>query len=110
VVAEQADFAAAEGDGLEVLNVEEISAAQMCVAIGLPCPQPAGVDLDLNRGSLRVCGIEVELTADVFEVPTDVGNHHVAHTEFGGRMPSFEEPTRQGSRSFCDCRASSVTS
>jgi hypothetical protein len=60
MVAEQAHFAAAEGDRAVVLNVEEISAAQMCVAVRLSCPQPAGVDLDLHRGALRVCGIEAE--------------------------------------------------
>ena len=96
MVAEQAHFAAAECDRAVVLDVEEISAAQMCVAVRLSRPQPAGLDLDLRRGALRVCGIEVELTVDVFEVPADVRDHHVAHTEFGGSVPSFEEPTRQG--------------
>ena len=96
VVAEQAHFAAAEADRAVVLDVEEISAAQMCVPVRLSCPQPAGVDLDLHRGPLRIFGIEVELTVDVFEVPADVRDHHVAHTEFGGSVPSFEEPTRQG--------------
>src|SRR5207248_11726625 len=71
------------------------------VAIRLSRPQPAGVNLDLNRGALRVCGIEVELTVDVFEVPADIRNHHVARAEFCGRMSRFEEPSRQGSpRSF----------
>jgi hypothetical protein len=34
---------------------------------------------------------------DIFEVPGDVGDHHVTYTEFRGRMPGFEEPSRQES-------------
>jgi len=36
---------------------------------------------------------------DVFEVPTDVGDHHVAYAEFRRRMARLEEPLRQGSPS-----------
>src|SRR5689334_14940236 len=36
---------------------------------------------------------------DVFEVPADVSNHHVAYTEFRGGVPRFEEPSRHGSHS-----------
>jgi len=97
VIAEQFHFAAAKPDAGMMFNVEEIGAAQMCVAIRLARPQCAGVDFDFNRGGLRPCGIEVEPAMDVFEVPADVGDHHVVYTEFRGRMSGFEEPLRQGS-------------
>lgn len=97
MVAEQAHFAAAEGDGAVVLDVEEIGAAKMCVAIRLPGPKAGRVDLDFNGGVLRVCGIEIEAAMDVFEVPADVGDHHVAHAELRRGVPRFEEPFRQGS-------------
>jgi len=71
----------------------------MRVAIRLARPQRASFDFDFNRGALRACGIEVEPTMDVFEVPADVGDHHVAYTKFRGRMPGFEEPLRQRSPS-----------
>jgi hypothetical protein len=100
VVTEQADLTATEGDRGEVLDVEEISATQMSVASRLPRPQVAGVDLYLNRRVLRACGIEDEPAADVFEMSPDVSDHHVAHTEFGGSVPRFEEPSRQGVLSF----------
>src|SRR6266576_3364230 len=60
-------------------------------------PEPPGVDLDLNRGVLRTGGIEMEPSMDVLEVPPDIGNHHMAHTEFGSGVPRFEEPSCQGS-------------
>jgi len=97
VIAEQFHFAAAKSDSGMMFNVEEIDAAQMRIAIRLARPQPAGFDFDFNYGGLRACGIEVEPTMDVFEVPADVGYHHVAYTEFRGRMSGFEEPLRQGS-------------
>ena len=80
-----------------MLDVEEIGAAQMCVAVRLSRPEPPGVDLDLNRGVLRTGGIEMEPSMDVLEVPPDIGNHHMAHTEFGSGVPRFEEPSCQGS-------------
>ena len=97
VIAEQFHFAAAQPDAGMMFNVEEIGAAQMCVAIRLASPQCAGVDFDFNRGGLWPCGIEVEPAMDVFEVAADVGDHHVAYTEFRGRMSGFEVPLRQGS-------------
>src|SRR5215469_3307389 len=95
VIAEQFHFAAAKPDAGMMLNVEEISPAQVCVAIWLARPQCAGVDLEFNRGGLWPCGIEVEPAMDVFEVPANVGDHHVAYSEFRGCMS--EEPLRQGS-------------
>ena len=97
MVTEQFHFAAAKSDGRIMFNVEEISAAQMRVANRLARPQCAGVDFDFNRGVLRACGIEGKLAVDILEVPADVRDHHVAHTEFRGRVPRFEEPSRQGS-------------
>jgi len=92
VVAEQLHVAAAKSDGRIMFNVEEISAAQMRVAIRLAGPQRAGIDFDFNRGALRACGIEGQPAVDIFEVPADVRDHHVTYTEFRGRMPGFEEP------------------
>ncbi len=96
MVAEQLPFAAAKSDGGVVLDVEEVGAAQMCVAIRLPRPEATGIDVDLDGRVLRSCGIEVEPAMDVFEVPADVSDHHVAYAEFGGRVSRFEEPSRQG--------------
>src|SRR6516162_4801897 len=96
-MAMQLHFVAAKSDGGMMFNVEKIGATQMCVAIRLARPQRAGVDFDFNRGALRACGIEVEPAMDVFEVPTDVGDHHVAYAEFRRRMARLEEPLRQGS-------------
>ena len=96
MVAEQAYFAATERDGGEVLDVKEVGAAQMRVAIRLPRPQPTSVDLDFNRGALRTCGIEVEPPVHVFKLAADVGDHHMARAEFRGRVSGFQEPTRQG--------------
>src|SRR5215467_5421314 len=86
VVTKLGDLAAAEGDGFEMLDVEKVGAAQMGVAIRLAGPEPRGVDLNFHRGALRMRGIEVDLAVDVFEVPADVGDHHVAYAEFRGSV------------------------
>src|SRR5215831_6316495 len=95
MVAEQGYFAAAEGDGGVMLDVQEVGAAQMCVAVRLSRPEPPGVDLNLYRGVLWGCGIEVEPAMDVLEVPPDIGDHHVADTEFSGCVSRFEGPACQ---------------
>ena len=48
MVAELVYFAAAEGDGGKMLNIEEVGAAQMRVAIRVPCSERAGINFDFN--------------------------------------------------------------
>jgi hypothetical protein len=59
------------------LDVEEVRAAQMGVPVGLARPDPARVDLPLERRPQAVIEVELHLPVDVLEGPAHPRDHHV---------------------------------
>src|SRR5260370_28935818 len=90
--AERLALVAGELDLRVFRYVEEIGASQMRVAVGISGPEVPRVDRHRNGGFLGVVGIVAELSIDVFEVPTDVGDHHMADAELGRCAPPLPEP------------------
>jgi len=92
-VADAVGEAAAEADLRMVLDVEEVGAAQVGVAIGLPRPQLGRVDHALEVGLHAVIQVEVDPAVHVLERTPDPGDHHVSGGELRRRVPRLERPT-----------------
>src|ERR671925_418220 len=71
------DLIPLEGDLGIFLHVEKVSALKMSVAVRLARPDAARLYLDFHRSNARVSWIEKKRAANVFEVTTNVGHHHV---------------------------------
>lgn len=89
---------AGERDPRMVLDVEEVGAAQVCVAVGLTGPDPGRVDVALKTRLHAVGKVKVQLAAHVLEEPADPGDHHVAGTELRFRVPWLKDPLSHRSR------------
>src|SRR5260370_18970714 len=89
--AERLALVAGELDLRVFRYVEEIGASQMRVAVGISGPEVPRVDRRRNGGFLGVVGIVAERSLDVFEVPPDVGDHHMADAELGRCVPRLQE-------------------
>jgi len=91
-VADAVGEAAAEADLGMVVDVEEVGAAQVGIAIGLPRPQLGRVDDALEAGLHAVGEIEVDASVDVLEGSPDPGHHHVPGGELRRGVPGLERP------------------
>jgi hypothetical protein len=81
-----------EGDLRMVLNVEEVSAPQMRIALRFARPNESGVDHCPNSGQAGILGIEVQSALHVLEGTTDVSDHHVPGSKLRGAMTWLEDP------------------
>src|SRR5262249_9424231 len=87
---------ALEGDGAVLGHVEEISAAQMVVALRLAGPQQVGLDRRLDgqvagggRGALQGA-------MHILEMAPHPGHHHVWSAELRRGMPGLKNPSGHG--------------
>jgi hypothetical protein len=82
--------ASLERDLRVALDVEEVRAAQVVVAVLLARPDAGGVDLAAEAGGERLVQVELQLTVDVLEQPADPGDHHVPGPELGLAVARLE--------------------
>jgi len=75
-----------------VLDVEEVGAAQVGVAVGLAGPDPCRVDFALEGRVEAVVPVELQAAVDVLEQAADPGHHHVPGAELRLGMAGFEGP------------------
>src|SRR6266498_3898409 len=90
-------------------DVEKVGALEMRVAARIAGPQLSGINRGFHSGALWSSGIEVQRAVDVFERSAHVRNHHVAHTEFSGRVSRLEGPTAHWGSFYLLKRRSSVS-
>ena len=69
----------------------------MSITLGVPGPNPPGVDPCLHRTGSWIARLELQAPLDVLEVPADVGDHHVPDGEFGRGMAGLQDPFRHHS-------------
>ena len=86
--------AALERDRGVVVDVEEVRAAQVRVALRLAGPDPGGVDLAFEGRVQALVPVELEPSVDVFEQAAYLGEHHVTGAELGLGVPWLEDPGR----------------
>src|SRR5262249_20585371 len=75
-----------EGDGRVLGHIEEITAAQVVVALRLPGPQLVCLDCRLDGQLRRVVRVELQRTMHVLEMSPHPGHHHVSGAELCGGM------------------------
>ena len=83
-----------ERDLRVVLDIEEVGAAQVLVAVRLAGPDPGGVDLAFEGRVQALVPVELEPSVDVFEQAAYLGEHHVTGAELGLGVPWLEDPGR----------------
>ena len=88
-VAAELDAGAAEGDGRVGLDVEEVGAAQVAVALLVGAVDAGGLDRDRDRGLLGRLA-DHELPVEVGEAPADLGDHQVPADELDGGVALVE--------------------
>src|SRR5207244_8883469 len=92
--------AAGERDLRMVLDVEEVGAAQMLIALRLACPDPGSVYLALERRIEAALPVELEPSVDVLEDAAHPRDHHVPGAKLGLRVPRLEDPSCHSSTPF----------
>src|SRR6266568_8391171 len=92
MIAKQGHLVAAKSDLGKVFRVEKVCTAQVIVARALSRPNLARVDGDFDGRGSRIVRIEVERAMHVFEMSTDIRDHHVPRAELGGGVAGFESP------------------
>ena len=80
-----------------VLGVEEISASQMGVALGLARVEAGQRDGPPERGLQAGLPVEVHLAVNVLEESPHQRDHHVAGAELGRGVARLEDPARHQS-------------
>ena len=74
-----------------ILDVEEVCAAQVRVAVRLAGPDPGGVELAFEGGVEAVVPV-LQLAMDLLEQPAHPRNHHVARAELRRGVTRLEDP------------------
>src|SRR5207237_1196169 len=91
-LANHRNLIAAKSNLGKIFRVEKVCAAQVCVARRLSSPDLASIDGDFDGTGSRVFWVEVERAVHVFEMSTDIGDHHVPRAELSGGVAGFESP------------------
>src|SRR5215475_3041165 len=80
-----------------LIYIQKITTSQVSITVQLSSPEASSVNSNGNRRILQVHGIEFESAVYIFEMSTDVSDHHVPRAKFSRRVSRLECP-------FCHCR------
>src|SRR5262245_23191014 len=80
-----------------MLHIEELRTAKVRVSLRFSRPDRFGINANLNPGFTGVLWIKYQLSMDVFEVASDVRDHHVPCAELRGSMSRLEKPLSHAS-------------
>src|SRR5580658_9206841 len=90
------DTGRAEGEGRELLDVEEVRTLEVGVALGVAGVDGGGIDGSFDTGPGGVGSIVGELAGNAGKAAADVGDHHVADAELGGGVDGVDGPGGDG--------------